>query len=143
MELSMPAPKISGILETSLYVRDLRTSEQFYRKLFGFELLVQDDRLCALAVAPGHVLLLFKKGASARPGITDGGTIPPHDGSGEIHMAFAVEAGDLPAWEGLLSSEKIPIESRVNWPEGGKSIYFRDPDNHSIELASRGTWTVY
>jgi hypothetical protein len=26
------------------------------------------------------------------------------------------------------------VESVVNWPEGGRSMYFRDPDDHVIEL---------
>jgi catechol 2,3-dioxygenase-like lactoylglutathione lyase family enzyme len=136
-------PSVRGILETSLYVNDLQRSAQFYGNLFGFEPLIMDDRLCALSVGNGQVLLLFRKGASRRPGTTAGGTIPPHDGRGEMHVAFAIESSDLSRWEEELMSLHIGIESRVAWPEGGTSIYFRDPDNHSIELASPGTWTIY
>ena len=35
------------------------------------------------------------------------------------------------------------IEARPDWPKGGKSIYFRDPDNHLLELVTRGTWKMY
>src|SRR6266702_2021059 len=28
-------------------------------------------------------------------------------------------------------------------PRGGSSIYFRDPDNHSVELATPGLWSIY
>ena len=35
------------------------------------------------------------------------------------------------------------IESEVNWDRGGTSIYFRDPEGHSVELATPGVWEVY
>jgi len=137
-----PLP-ITGILETSLYVQDLDRSSVFYRRLFDFQELVRDDRLCALGMESRQVLLLFRKGASLRPGMTPGGTIPPHDGSGELHLAFAVSTDDLPRWKGRLGEEGIDIESTVHWPRGGTSLYFRDPDNHSIELAAPGTWSIF
>jgi catechol 2,3-dioxygenase-like lactoylglutathione lyase family enzyme len=37
----------------------------------------------------------------------------------------------------------VEIEGRVNWQLGGESIYFRDPDRHLGELATRGTWPIY
>lgn len=46
-------------------------------------------------------------------------------------------------WEKHLIAGGINIESKVNWPRGGQSIYFRDPDNHSVELATPGLWEVY
>ena len=136
-------PGIRGILETSLYVRDPERSAEFYKKLFGSSVLAQDDRLCALSLGEHQVLLLFRQGASKRPGVTEGGTIPPHDGSGELHMAVAIGAEDVDAWRARLTTLGIGIESTVHWPSGGTSLYFRDPDNHSIELAAPGTWKIY
>jgi len=136
-------PGIRGILETSLYVDDIDRSSRFYKPLFGCVELVRDDRLCALSMGDQQVLLLFRKGASKRPGVTPGGTIPPHDGQGDLHMAIAISGEDIEAWLLKLDSLGIPLESRVHWPRGGTSLYFRDPDNHSIELATPGTWEVY
>lgn len=136
-------PGIHGILETSLYVDDLDRSAKFYKSLFGSTELVHDDRLCALSLGDDQVLLLFKKGASQRPGVTDGGTIPGHDGHGELHMAVAIPAENLDTWRTRLKSLRIELESTVHWPSGGTSLYFRDPDNHSIELATPGTWEIY
>ena len=139
----MSTPEFYGILETSLYVDDLDRSASFYTTLFGSVELVRDDRLCALSLGDHQVLLLFRKGASQRPGVTPGGTIPPHDGQGDLHMAVGIPATDLDAWRQKLDSLGISLESTVHWPKGGTSLYFRDPDNHSIELATPGTWEVF
>jgi catechol 2,3-dioxygenase-like lactoylglutathione lyase family enzyme len=69
--------------------------------------------------------------------------IPPHEAAGQLHFAFAISKNDFTAWEERLTAQGIPIESEVNWPAGGRSIYFRDPDNHLVELATPGIWEVY
>ncbi|HEX2217191.1 MAG TPA: VOC family protein [Gemmatimonadales bacterium] len=131
------------MLETALYVEDVGRSRAFYTRLFGFSVLVEDDRLCALAV-PGHgVLLLFRRGGTAETVHIPGGAIPGHDGRGTLHYAFAIAVGDLEAWVRRLETEGVPIESRVTWPRGGVSLYFRDPDEHLVELATPGVWATY
>ena len=44
------APKISGVVETSLYVADLARSAKFYTEVLGFERLDEDERITAMAV---------------------------------------------------------------------------------------------
>ncbi|HYJ33602.1 MAG TPA: VOC family protein [Candidatus Binatia bacterium] len=135
--MSGPAPHVDRILETALYVEDPDRSARFYQELFGFEAVYAGPRLTALAV-PGHqILLLFKKGASS------GLSKIPHDGSGELHVAFAIAAPSLEAWEARLHEKKIPIVEKTEWERGGTSLYFRDPDGHLIELATPGLWTNY
>lgn len=136
-------PSVTGVIETALYVENLARSMEFYQRLFHFEILFSDARFCALNVADKQILLLFKKGASLKPHRTSGGLIPPHDGAGNLHMAFAIAAEQFEAWEKWLTQNQVAIESKVNWQEGGQSLYFRDPDNHAIELATPGTWTIY
>ena len=60
-------PSVNGVVETALYVADLQRSSRFYQGLFGFRTLFEDDRLRALHVAGGQVLLLFLLGASTEP----------------------------------------------------------------------------
>lgn len=133
-------PAIDGVLETALYVEDLERSMAFYKRIFEFEMLVSDERFCAFNVANRQVLLLFKKGASDRLMMITGGTIPPHDGAGRLHMAFAIPTASLEAWEESLKRSRIVVESKVTWARGGTSLYFRDPDEHLIELATPGLW---
>jgi catechol 2,3-dioxygenase-like lactoylglutathione lyase family enzyme len=134
---------LTGVLETSLYVKDLTRSIEFYRTVMELEVLDQDERFCALNVSGRQVLLLFLEGASTRVMPVPGGNIPPHDGKGQLHLAFAITAAELGFWERRLRENGVPIESRVAWPRGGHSLYFRDPDQHLIELATPGLWAIY
>jgi catechol 2,3-dioxygenase-like lactoylglutathione lyase family enzyme len=54
-----------------------------------------------------------------------------------------VATDELPAWEAQLDAWGIAIESRVTWDRGGQSLYCRDPDGRSLELATPGTWATY
>ncbi len=141
--MSAPAPAVSGVLETGLYVEDVARSRAFYHRLFGFPVLVEDERLCAMDVAGRGVLLLFQRGGTTETIHLPGGAIPPHDGRGQLHYAFAIPAETLEPWEERLRALEVQIESRVSWPRGGVSLYFRDPDGHLVELATPGVWATY
>ena len=141
--MTTSVPRVTHVLETSLYVADLDVSGDFYRRVFGFEDFLRDARMRALGAPGGAVLLLFVLGGSAAPSITPAGLIPAHDGGGVLHVAFAIPAGELPAWEAHLQAQAVTVESRVTWPRGGTSLYFRDPDGHSIEVATPGLWPNY
>jgi catechol 2,3-dioxygenase-like lactoylglutathione lyase family enzyme len=136
-------PQLSGVLETAVYVEDVNRSIQFYQEVMQFQKLTSDERFCALQAARQQVLLLFKKGASKEPMVIEGGIIPPHDGSGQTHLAFAISAQELAPWERWLERHQVAIESKVRWERGGQSIYFRDPDGHLLELVTPGCWAIY
>ena len=133
-------PRLGGVLETSLYVAELDRAREFYRRVFGLEVFFQDGRMCALGVAPSQVLLLFRHGTTDAPAPVPGGFIPPHGASGAAHLCFAIPLGELAAWEAHLHQLGIAVESRVTWRRGGTSLYFRDPDGHSLEVATPGLW---
>ena len=57
----------------------------------GLAPLLKTETLFAYNVGGSSVLLVFKRGGSRRTQILPGGTIPPHDGSGQIHMCFAID----------------------------------------------------
>jgi len=134
--------KLDRVLETALYVDDLGRAAGFYADVLGLASLYEDDRLRAFAVG-NSVLLLFRRGASLETIKMPGGTIPPHDGSGPLHVAFAVAADELVGWEARLRDHGVAVEGRTDWPRGGRSIYFRDPDGHLLELATPGLWRNY
>jgi catechol 2,3-dioxygenase-like lactoylglutathione lyase family enzyme len=135
-------PRLRRILETALDCEDLRVTAAFYRTLFGTPPILDTDRLIVFDAGEGTLLLLFQRGnADDLP--TPGGVIPGHTAGGPGHFAFAIDSGDLAAWESHLKQLGIAVESRVTWDRGGTSVYFRDPDNRSVELATPGLWPGY
>jgi len=130
-------PKTDGILESSLYVSDVPRSVRFYQDIFGFRVISEfGERGCAMQAGPHQVLLLFKKGASL--------TIQsPHDGDGELHVAFGIPSAELAGWEAWLQAKGIAVEEKKLWQLSGWSLYFRDPDRHLLELATPGVWSIY
>lgn len=137
------APPLSGVLETGLYVDDLARARSFYEDVLGLKPMIADARFCAYGVASGSVLLLFLRGATLEPVRMPDGIIPPHDGHGPLHYALAIPADSLEKWTVHLEKRGVAIESRVEWKGGGASLYFRDPDNHLVELATPGLWPNY
>jgi catechol 2,3-dioxygenase-like lactoylglutathione lyase family enzyme len=134
--------RVTRILETALDCNDLRTSAAFYVKLLGVDPMLDSERLVVIDAGGGTLLLLFQRG-NADPLPTPGGIIPGHDAGGPGHFAFAIDAPDLPGWEARLGELGIAVESRVTWERGGTSLYFRDPDGRSVELATPGVWPTY
>lgn len=134
------APSITRILETALYVEDLDRAQDFYIELFGLELMLRDERMAALALPDRQVLLLFKNGSSQTPIPTPFGDIPPHGATGPQHLCFAIEQNQLSAWQQRLQEFAIAIESSLTWPQNATSLYFRDPDGHSLELSTPRLW---
>ena len=134
------ATEITGILETPVYVDDLSLSYDFYHGLLGLERMIEGDRIHAYDVAPGQVLIVCLRGASARDAQINGQRVPGHSSQGPLHFAFKIEKEALPDWIEKLQQEGLEIESQVTWPLGGQSIYIRDPFNNVVELATAGIW---
>ena len=136
------APPLAGLLETCLYVDDMERSRDFYARLLDLEPIFAEDRITVFRLADGTVLILFERGSTLEPVEVPGaGVIPPHDGSGPLHFALAIPDGTQDAWRRHLGDLGVLVESEVAWSKGrGHSLYFRDPDGHCGELATRGLW---
>lgn len=137
----IPIPPIRGIVETAIGVADIDRAAAFYINVLGLERMVGDERFCAFNAGPGHVLLLFRHGASEHDMQHPGGRIPGHGSSGQHHYAFAVESeSELEEWARHLESCGVPVESEMRWAPSVRSIYFRDPDGNLGEFATPGLW---
>ena len=104
-------PALLGILETVLYVEAFERACPFYEQVLGLNSIYCDQRLCAYDVNDHGVLLLFLRGHSLETVHLPGGTIPPHDGHGPVHIAFSIAAAELPS--GKAGSRTPASKSRA------------------------------
>jgi catechol 2,3-dioxygenase-like lactoylglutathione lyase family enzyme len=127
---------IKAIIETAIYVADLDETETFYGTILGLRVMGKEPgRSVFFQTGEASVLLAFLAEATLK-----GDHLPPHGTTGPGHFALGIEAGALDAWRKLLPSHGVAIEQEVEWPRGGKSLYFRDPAGNSVELVTPGVW---
>lgn len=126
---------VKQILETCLYVSDTKKAAAFYQALFDLTPHSKVDVRNAFFRIGDCMLLLFNPAETKK-----GGSVPAHGATGQGHVAFTIEHGELNLWRNRLKEQNIEIEQEYDWPSGGKSIYFRDPFMNSVELATTDVW---
>jgi catechol 2,3-dioxygenase-like lactoylglutathione lyase family enzyme len=133
--------KPEGVLESCLYAKDLTAAESFFVRVLGLQVLTKEAGRHVFFRCGGGMVLVFNPDSTARHlTAIDGGLIPLHGAQGAGHLAFRVRPDQLDAWRQHLRVHEVVIESEVRWPQGGESIYFRDPAGNSIELATPQLW---
>ena len=70
------ATRITGILETPVYVDDLAKAYDFYHGFLGLERMIEGDRIHAYDVAAGQVLIVCLRGASDEDALINGQKVP-------------------------------------------------------------------
>jgi catechol 2,3-dioxygenase-like lactoylglutathione lyase family enzyme len=131
----------SAILESALYVTDLGAAEAFYRDVLGLAVITRVDGRHIFFRCGQGVLLLFNAEATKVPPPPDAKLpVPPHGAVGQGHLCFAATGGEIVGWRQRLEGKGIAIEADFDWPNGGRSIYFRDPSGNSIEFAEPRIW---
>jgi catechol 2,3-dioxygenase-like lactoylglutathione lyase family enzyme len=128
--------KVQGILETALYVDDLKTAKAFYRDVLGLEFFAEEIPRHVFFRCDHAMLLLF----NADETLKGGSDRLPHGARGPQHVCFRVPHADLGRWMEHLREQGVTIELDHHWPQGGRSLYFRDPAGNSLELASPIIW---
>jgi catechol-2,3-dioxygenase len=131
------------VLESCLYATDLNSVERFYREVIGLELHAREDGGHIFFRCGDGMLLIFNPQHTSTVTTTvSGAPLPLHGTHGAGHLAFAVTEASLAAWRSHLARSGVAIESEVHWPQGGISLYFRDPGGNSIELTSPRIWNI-
>ena len=130
------APRALGLLETAVYGPDLYAMERFYTEVMGLEVVTRTAGRNVVLRCGHAAVILFDPSASLR----SGGTFPPHGAPGFGHLAFVADEDELPAWRARFEAAGVKVESEVAWPQGGRSLYVRDPAGNSVELAPPTLW---
>jgi catechol 2,3-dioxygenase-like lactoylglutathione lyase family enzyme len=133
LEKPMDAPL--RVFETVLYADDLSAAKRFYREVLALEVISHSELLVSFRCA-GSVLLVFNRALASAAGRD----VPSHGTSGAGHVAFALRPEDFENWTRRLEATDVAIEQIVEWEQGGRSIYFRDPAGNSVELAPPTLW---
>jgi lactoylglutathione lyase len=126
---------IRHLFETHLTVRDLPRSVAFYRDVLGLELAGEN---------PARDVAFFWLGGRGRSmlGLWGAGSGPL---TMKLHLAFAVEIADLLAAPAYLEAAGVVTRAFGGAPSDepsvlawmpAASIYFTDPDGHSLEFLS-------
>jgi catechol 2,3-dioxygenase-like lactoylglutathione lyase family enzyme len=131
---------IKAILETALYARDLDAAESFYGGILGLEKIARvADRHVFFRCGDG-ILLVFNPEETAKPASPDRLPVPAHGTHGPGHACFRVDGADMDGVRAQLEEAGVAIEADFNWPNGARSIYFRDPAGSSLECAEPKLW---
>ncbi len=133
----------SGILESALYVTDLDAAETFYGEVMGLERIARVPGRHVFFRCGQGVLLLFDAEATRQPPAPGAKLpVPPHGTTGEGHLCFSATADEITRWKAHLEAKGVAIEADFEWPNGGRSIYFRDPSGNSLEIAEPRIWGI-
>lgn len=126
---------LNGIKETSLYVADLSITEKFYHERLNFPVISRVEGRHIFFRAGNSLLLCFLPEATRNDE-----EMPPHYANGQIHLAFEVPKNMYYPFKEWIQNQGIPIEFEKHWHDDFLSFYFRDPDNHSLEILTEGMW---
>lgn len=126
---------ITQVKETCLYVKDLQRTREFYEGKLGLPCFSLVDGRHAFFRAGRSVFLCFVSEATRNET-----NLPPHWGEGKLHFAFECPKEQYDDWIKKIEAEGIEILQHVDWPHGGRSFYFHDPDGHVAEIVEPGIW---
>jgi len=127
--------QFTRIKETCLYVSDLHKTRAFYEGMLGMEVIGWADGRHVFFRAGESVLLCFISESTKSET-----KLPSHHGSGHLHFAFETATDQYEPWKKKIKSQGIIIEQETVWGSNLRSFYFRDPDDHLVEIVMEGIW---
>ena len=127
--------KADRIFETILYADDLAAAKAFYEEVLGMTVILETDLFMTFRLS-WSVLLIF----DPKKSVEAGRSVPAHGAIGEGHVAFAASDGEIDEWKAHFDKHSIPIDQIVEWEQGGRSLYVRDPAGNSVEFAPSTLW---
>ena len=136
------APEIEGVLEAALYASNLDAAEHFYGVVLGLKRISRHEDRHVFFCCGQTVVLIFNPAETMKTVPSGSLPVPPHGGIGPGHLCFRLSGDDLDAMVERLTSAGVTIEADFRWPNGARSIYFRDPAGNSLECAEPKLWNL-
>lgn len=133
--------QIREILECCLYAENLEETADWYADVLGLSAFSRTPDRNVFFRVGGRCFFLFNPLATRDPASTQIG-VPIHGAAGEGHVCFAIAEKEIAAWRETLQSKGVEIEREIQWPNGARSLYFRDPARNSVELATPALWGI-
>jgi catechol 2,3-dioxygenase-like lactoylglutathione lyase family enzyme len=128
-------PRISGLAEIVLHVRNREASLSFYRDLLGLTVISPPD-------FPGPVFLKAGDGAEKIPQMVVLVSLPDdapafQPPSHLHHLALEVSPEDFDAFHSQFNAAGIEVRSGQHPVIPSRTIYIDDPDGNEVELICR------
>lgn len=134
--------RIEGVLETALYAADLHAAADFYGRVLGLQEITHVEGRHIFFRCGQGVLLIFNPEATELPPHNPDMPVPPHGARGAGHACFRVASEEMDAMRARLEADGVAIEADFRWPNGARSLYFRDPAGNSLECAEAKLWNL-
>lgn len=134
--------KPGSVLESALYVTDLDEAERFYGSILGLPVIGRVEGRHVFFRCGDGVVLLFDAEATRKPATNPAMPVPSHGCHGEGHLCFRAVGAEIDRWREHLEASGVTIEADFRWPNGARSIYFRDPSGNSLEFAEPSIWGI-
>ena len=135
-----PAPAPRSVLEAALYVDDLDVAADFYGRIMGLDEELRVPGRHVFFRVGQTILLLFDPKVTVEGSSNPKLPVPAHGATGQGHLCFGANRDEIEAWRTRLEAAHYPVEADFDWPNGARSIYFRDPAGNSIEIAEPRLW---
>ncbi|WP_319823479.1 VOC family protein [Thalassovita sp.] len=129
-----------SVLETALYADDLDAAESFYATVLNLPVIARIPGRHVFFRMDQGVLLIFNPEQTRIPTENTTLPVPPHGASGPGHVCFAATRAQIALWRDRLTDHGVAIEAEFDWPNGARSLYFRDPAGNSLEFAEPHLW---
>lgn len=133
-------PPFAGILEAALYAEDLDAAAAFYGGVLGLPEVVRVAGRHIFYRAGNTILLIFNPKATREGSSNPRLPVPGHGARGPGHLCFSASLEEIKTWRARLQDAGYAIEADFEWPNGARSIYFRDPAGNSLEMAEPKLW---
>ena len=133
-------PPPAAILEAALYAEDLDAADAFYSGVLGLEEVTRVEGRHVFYRVGQAILLIFNPNATVEGSSNPDLPVPPHGAHGPGHLCFTATRAEIDAWRAHLQQAGHAIEAEFDWPNGVRSLYFRDPAGNSLEFAEKELW---